>query len=160
MRIIDAIIAPPPLRTRFAKIILREFIGASNVSIYAINAPPKFAPKIMIDAARTGSIDWAVNVTNNNTAATLEWIIQANPAPIMNATSKSRLKYSIINCVPGFATTGPVAILNISKETKINDIPIIILPICLLVVCFDLKNIDTPIRSKRGVKNDILIIKI
>ena len=72
MRTIDAIIAPPPLSTRFAKIILREFIGASNVSMYAINAPPKFAPKIMIDAARTGSIDWAVNVTNNNTAATLE----------------------------------------------------------------------------------------
>jgi len=58
-------------------------------------------------------------------------MIQAKPAPIMNATSKSRLKYSITNCVPGFATTGPVAILNISKETKINDIPIIILPICL-----------------------------
>ena len=58
-------------------------------------------------------------------------MIQAKPAPIMNATIKSRLKYSITNCVPGFATTGPVAILNISKETKINDIPIIILPICL-----------------------------
>ena len=43
----------------------------------------------MIDAARTGSIDWAVKVTNNNTAATLEWMIQANPAPTMNATSKS-----------------------------------------------------------------------
>ena len=43
---------------------------------------------------------------------------------------------------------------------KINGIPIIIPPICLLVVCFDLKKIDTPARSKRGVRNDIFIIKI
>ena len=62
--------------------------------------------------------------------------------------------------MPGFATTGPVAIRSISNDTKIKDRPIIIRPICLVFEPLDLKNIHTPTSNKSGVRKDMRTIKI
>ena len=121
-------IAPLPRKRRLATIIRREIIGADKVSTYAINAPPKFAPNIIAAAAINGRIDCEANVTNNKTAATLECTTHAKVAPIIKAVKRSRPKYSITICVPGFAIIGPVEARIISKDTKIKDKPIRIRP--------------------------------